>query len=601
MGKRTLKVILHEIDNLNILWQKLKQQADCKRLNYAFYTQLKDIYTLIRVKQHKSHQKFIIQDASPFERLFNQFTEHHNTQLGSDQIAYVDKHIARLKNTRLKNKYANSLAYFYNIKNALDSHAIVSKTDDRGTILSVNSTFCSISGYSREELVGENHRLLNSKTHDLQFFQTMWKTILSGQNWKGTVCNRKKDGGLYWVESTITPIFDEQKNLQGFISIRTDVTPTIIAQQEAEAANQAKSKFLASMSHELRTPLNAVIGYSQLLHRQAQDDITRGHIELIESSGKYLLGLINELLDLSRIEAGGFTISLETVDLIDVIQQTCAIVKPLADKKAIQLECPHYDTPRLLVRADFTRLKQVLLNLITNAIKYNEHNGQVKILVESNITTSSETPTTRVSIQDTGYGIAAEKQKHIFEPFNRLGYETSNTEGTGIGLSISKNLIELMQGRMGFDSELNVGSCFWFELEQAAQTQPIIEHNPVAQSRAQTLLYIEDNPINMALMEDIFEQYPQQKLMISPNGEHGIALAQEHLPDIVILDINLPDLDGAQILQRLKQLPTLQQKSTQFIALTAQDNLDFKSAGFDHYLIKPITFNAIQRLLGESD
>ncbi len=594
MGKRSLYLIQNEIESLDILWQKWRADLSNKRLENAFISQLNNLTLLISVNHRSQARKFIIKQSRAFKQLIDQVNDFCHHLVDNNKLSQINQSLSALHQVELKEKYQASLAYFYNLKHPLDSHAIVSSTDQYGTILSVNSTFCQISGYAKESLIGENHCLLNSKTHDQTFFQTMWKTILNGQTWKGIVCNRKKNGQLYWVESTITPRFNDNQELEGFISIRTDVTPTIIAQQEAEAANAAKSKFLASMTHELRTPLNSIIGYSQLLQTSQLDSKQLQHLELIQNSGKYLLSLINELLDLSSIEAGAFSISIEPIDIQHTLEECLRLVSPLAQQKAITLHWQsNIDTP-IFVEGDLTRVKQVIINFLTNAVKYNHPQGEVW----ASITPNTENQCLRLSIKDNGFGIAPDKQKHVFEPFNRLGFEASNTEGTGIGLSITKNLIELMHGQIGFESSENQGSLFWFELPITQATLNTLPPSVTALPSARpTLLYIEDNPLNMALMEDMLAQLGEYTLFIAPTGEYGLQQARDHHPDIVLIDLNLPGLNGGETLSLLKSLTNLQDIGTRFYAISAQANVDFAQMGFDGYLLKPLNMDALAALV----
>jgi PAS domain S-box-containing protein len=593
MGKRSLYLIQNEIESLDILWQKWQADLSNKRLENAFISQLNNLTLLISVNHRSQARKFIIKQSRAFKQLIDQVNDFCHHLVDNKRLARINKSLGALHQVELKEKYQASLAYFYNLKHPLDSHAIVSSTDQYGTILSVNSTFCQISGYAKEELIGENHRLLNSKTHDKSFFERMWQKILSGQTWKGTVCNRKKNGQLYWVESTITPRFSDNQELEGFISIRTDVTPTIIAQQEAEAANAAKSKFLASMTHELRTPLNSIIGYSQLLQTSQLDNKQLQHLELIQNSGKYLLSLINELLDLSSIEAGAFSISIEPIDIQQTLEECLRLVSPLAEQKHITLHWHTNADTALCVEGDLTRVKQVIINFLTNAIKYNHPQGDVWACV----TPIAENQCVRLSIQDNGFGIAQNKQKHVFEPFNRLGFEASDTEGTGIGLSITKNLIELMNGQIGFESTEHQGSLFWFELPMTKTTLHTLPASTAAPTTRPTLLYIEDNPLNMALMEDMLAQLGEFALFIAPTGEYGLQQARDHQPDIILIDLNLPGLNGSETLSLLKSLPNLQDIGTRFYALSAQANADFDQMGFDGYLLKPLNMDALAALL----
>ncbi len=351
------------------------------------------------------------------------------------------------------------------LRHAINQHAIVSATDEHGTIVEVNDKFCSISGYSREELTGRNHNIVKSGIHPDSLYRDMWTTITGGSVWQGTVCNRKKDGGYYWVEATIVPILDEDGRPWRYISIRTDITALkmseanlIAARDEAQAANQAKSLFLSNMSHELRTPLNAILGFGQLL--EADPTLTPDQFDSVQEmthAGRHLLELVNEVLDLARIESGRMALTLGPIVLDDLVDECLSLTTPLAANRGIRFTLPAV-SGRIL-QADRTRLKQALLNLLSNAVKYNSPGGEVRLEYEE-----PDERCIRIHVHDSGAGIAPEQVPELFQPFHRLGQELGEVEGTGIGLVITKRLIEAMGGRVGADSTLGEGSDFWLEL-----------------------------------------------------------------------------------------------------------------------------------------
>jgi len=354
-------------------------------------------------------------------------------------------------------------------KAALDEHAIVSITDVSGTITYVNEKFCSISGYSRDELIGQNHRMLKSDEHSPDFYMTLWRTISDGDIWRGNIKNLNKDGSYYWVDATIVPFLDEAGKPFQYVAIRTDITDRIdaarraeIAEAEAIEANQAKSEFLSAMSHELRTPMNAILGFAQLLRDYPDQPLSEeqsAHVKQIVDGGQHLLGLVNEILDLSRIEAGRLEIAVQPVTLADFVHGSLNLLRPLAEERQISISVGGGISPVMAVDADPDRLKQVLLNLVSNAVKYNRDGGKVVIdacPIDDNAV--------RISIEDTGIGISESRRSEVFRPFSRLGAEASKVEGTGIGLTISRQLIEAMGGAMDFDSVPDEGSTFWIEL-----------------------------------------------------------------------------------------------------------------------------------------
>ncbi len=369
-----------------------------------------------------------------------------------------------------------------------------------------------------------------------------------------------------------------------------------MAMEEAKSANQAKSAFLSSMSHELRTPLNAILGFAQIL---TSDKLPSTLVQKKEfanhilKSGRHLLTLINEILDLAKIESGTVALSLEPVALPDLLQECETMMAPLAGQRGIRMLFPAACVAN--VTADRTRLKQVLLNLLSNAIKYNREGGAVVVDCSA-----GDAGRLRIVVQDTGMGLRPEQLPLLFQPFNRLGQESGAEEGTGIGLVVTKRLVELMGGTIGVASSLGAGSMFWVELQT---TDPVVlpPHAPVVPPPPSappapdglTLLYVEDNPANLNLVQEIVRFRPGLRLLTAPDGQLGIALARAHLPDLILMDINLPGIDGVEALRLLRADP--QTAHIPVIALTAnampRDIERGIAAGFFRYLIKPINID----------
>ncbi|QBE64309.1 ATP-binding protein [Pseudoduganella lutea] len=370
-----------------------------------------------------------------------------------------------------------------------------------------------------------------------------------------------------------------------------------MAMEEAKSANQAKSAFLSSMSHELRTPLNAILGFAQILTSDKLPSTLAQKKEFAQhilKSGRHLLTLINEILDLAKIESGAVALSMEPVALPDMLQECEAMMAPLATARGIRLLFPERCTTN--VTADRTRLKQVLLNLLSNAIKYNREGGAVVIDC-----TPSGAGLMRVSVQDTGMGLRPEQVRMLFQPFNRLGQEAGVEEGTGIGLVVTKRLVELMGGTIGVTSSPGVGSMFWIELKttEPVPVPPVQAMTPPAPGVSApardsiTLLYVEDNPANLKLVQEIIRFRPELRLLSAPDGQLGLELARAHLPDVVLLDINLPGMSGFDVLRQLRAEPRT--AGIPAIALTAnampRDVERGIAAGFFRYLIKPINID----------
>jgi CheY-like chemotaxis protein/two-component sensor histidine kinase len=360
------------------------------------------------------------------------------------------------------------------------------------------------------------------------------------------------------------------------------------------------------MSHELRTPLNAILGFAQLLESGVPAPTTSQLVRLqqIIKAGGYLLDLINEILDLAVIESGRLTLSRESVLLIDVIQECQAMIAPQAQKRDIQLSFLPFDTS-WYANADHTRVKQVMINLLSNAIKYNREHGS--IIVEC---TEPDPERIRISIKDSGKGLSSENLAQLFQPFNRLGQEEGAEEGTGIGLVVSKQLVELMGGKIGVKSKVGVGSEFWFELNRDVTPSLLDAHNLPTELMAKvpddtvmrSLLYVEDNPANLLLVEQIITGYPNMRMLSARDGYLGIALARTQQPDVILMDINLPGIDGFEALAILRDDPLTADIPVLAISANAmpRDIRKGMEAGFLGYLTKPIRMNEFNDALTQA-
>jgi PAS domain S-box-containing protein len=480
-------------------------------------------------------------------------------------------------------------------------------TNPSGIITDLNKQMEGLTGCTRDELIGAPFK--NYFT-DPERAEAGIKLVLNEKkitNYELTA--RARDGRETVVSYNATTFYDRDRKLQGVFAAARDVTERKRLDQAlqdqnvelekakiaAEKANLAKSEFLSSMSHELRTPLSAILGFAQLMESDNPPPTPsqKASIEQILHAGWYLLKLINEILDLAQIESGKLSLSQEPVSLAEVMAECQAMMEPQAQKRGITMTFPRFDVPSF-VGADRTRLKQVLINLLANAIKYNQTGGTV--VVEC---APSAGEGARISIRDTGQGLDPEKLTQLFQPFNRLGQEAGAEEGTGIGLVMSKRVVELMGGVMGVESTVGQGSVFWFELSSAAAPQVAAGRDETAAAvppqvrqgaPLRTLLYVEDNPANLKLVEQLIARRSDIRLLSAVNGNLGISLARDHQPDVILMDINLPGMSGIEALKILREDAAT--AHIPVVALSAnampRDIQKGLQSGFFWYLTKPI-------------
>jgi PAS domain S-box-containing protein len=479
-------------------------------------------------------------------------------------------------------------------------------TDPAGIITDVNRQMELLTDCTRDELIGAPFKNFFTDTDRAAAGINLVLNEKKVSNYELTA--RTRDGRETVVSYNATTFYDRERNLQGVFAAARDVTERKrldrvlldknleleTARAVAEKANSAKSDFLSSMSHELRSPLNAILGFAQLMESETPtpNDLQQGRTAQILRAGWHLLNLINEILDLTKIESRQFAYSMEPVHLGKILDECQSMMEPKARQHDIATCFAPVDMD-LFVLADSTRLRQVFINLLTNAIKYNRPLGMVEVLC-------SQRPNkrVRVSIRDTGLGLSPGQQVQLFQAFNRLGQEAGGVEGTGIGLVVAKQLVELMGGNIGVRSTVGEGSVFWIELDTVDCKQVSLDGSdlilklPVVArtNRERTLLYVEDNPANMELMQQIIERHPKIRLLTAGNGLAGIELARTELPDVILLDINLPGINGFEVLELLrKDLLTAHIPALALSANAMESDIQKGSeAGFLRYLTKPI-------------
>ncbi|NKD77592.1 response regulator [Haematospirillum sp. H1815] len=484
-----------------------------------------------------------------------------------------------------------------------------------GRISLVSDRFFSVSGLARERIVGRRLSELveNGTISDVsqgaesieEMMEQRAPLIRYDMSMQGI------EERLYFLINA-KPVYDFNGDFTGYRGTGRDITQSRLfetrldeARTEAERANAAKSHFLASMSHELRTPLNAILGFAQLLRAASANALTsaqKKYVQHILDAGDHLLRLINEILDLARIEAGKVDLSVENVDVRLLVTESTALLEPLAAKRQITIHAEGSTDP-VFVMADRSRLKQVIINLGSNAIKYNREAGHVYF----KISPAPEAGHVRVTVQDTGIGIAPEMLKKVFEPFNRLGAEATNIEGTGIGLTVTSQILAHMNGKIGVESTQGVGSSFWFDLPAGdntvkAKQEEIVEELPAGSGeKPLKVLYVEDNPANRDLMRDVMDLRENVTLVMAEDGATGISMALSEKPDLILLDIHLPDMTGIEIAQRLRG--GVLDRPVPIIAVSAgamkKDIERARDAGIDDYICKPFNISQMLTLLDQ--
>lgn len=469
--------------------------------------------------------------------------------------------------------------------------------------LGCNNLFAYDAGLkSNEEIIGKTDNDLPWGKAEAELYRSDDKKVIESGlpkvNYEES--QTREDGLETWLETNKIPLKNSSGDVIGVLGSYSDITDRknaekeiIKAKEEAEHANNAKSDFLSSMSHELRTPLNAILGFSQLMEMDdSLSTLVKEDVKEINKAGHHLLNLINEVLDLAKIETGHIDLLVESIVYEELIFECVSLIDPIAKQHDIQIHISS-NTRGIAIRADSIRLKQVIINLLSNAIKYNRRGGQVNIDV--NLTNDN---LYRISIKDTGTGIKEENLNGLFESFNRLEAENTDIEGTGIGLVITKRLVELMGGKIGVETEFGVGSIFWIEMpgefimenELGVLKEDNVTPQAIDDRTEHNVLYIEDNPSNLKLVIQLFSRIPHIHLFTAHTPSLGIELAEIKRPELILLDINLPEMDGYKVLEKLRHNNKTSHIPVVAISANAMSK-DLKraaEAGFDNYLTKPL-------------
>jgi two-component system, sensor histidine kinase and response regulator len=503
---------------------------------------------------------------------------------------------------------------------AMDQSCIVARTDADGIITFANEKLTSVSKYKTEELLGRNHRIVNSGHHPKEFFKDLWDTITSGKTWRGEIKNRAKDGSIYWVDSTIVPFCDKAGKPFQYIAIRKDITALKRIEEElraakdvAERASKAKSEFLANMSHEIRTPLNGIMGMTDLALDTELNAEQREYLETVKSSSDALLTVINDILDFSKIEAGKMELEQAEFDLRETVESTLRTLSVRANEKKLELLCDIANDVPLAVRGDAVRLRQVIMNLTGNAIKFTDH-GEVIVKVTREADEGGEV-TLHFVVCDTGVGILQSKVEEIFKPFSQADSSTTRKYGgTGLGLTISARLVRMMGGKIWVESEVGVGSKFHFTVRAGECAN--VENHPVCggipeRLRGLRVLVVDDNETNRRIltamlgnwcMEPICAESAEQALaLLDAAKEGGEAFA------LIVTDAHMPEMDGFELVERIRQRPG--SASPAIVMLTSAGGRgDFERCErlkIAAYLLKPIRQvelkSAVMRVMDEHE
>lgn len=519
-------------------------------------------------------------------------------------------------NTELGKRVEERTAEISKLSEAvIHSPANVIITNTKGEIEYVNPKFTEVTGYTEEEILGENPRILNSGFHEKMFFENLWKTIKAGKVWKGEICNKIKSGEIIWENVSISSIKNKNSKITHFVAVREDITRKKKMEKElekakeiAEAANLAKSEFLANMSHEIRTPMNSVLGFAELLSNMVESDIQKSYLESIKSSGKNLLTIINDILDLSKIEAGKLVLEYNFIDIRAFFDEIKSIFSLTSEEKGVKFYVNISDEVPQLMYLDEIRLHQVIINILGNAFKFTAK-GYVKVILSViNKKANDETGTfdLRIDVSDTGIGIQRDSISEIFESFHQQeGQNTKKYGGTGLGLSITKKLVHLMNGEIDLKSKVNKGSTFSLIFKQIKFSD---DKSEVDESKlfeldsvnfvGSTILIVDDTSDNRKYLAGALMKY-NLNVLEAADGHQALSICRMEKPQLIITDIRMPKMNGFELLKNIKKIKAL--KDVPIIAATASVMPDsigrIKTANFSGILKKPFQVNELLKEL----
>ena len=496
-------------------------------------------------------------------------------------IVYIREVVVSLEAQKLRNE----LQQFFD---ALNESAIVSKTDPKGVITYVNTKFCDVSGYSKEELIGQSHNIIRHPDMPREVFKELWKTLQNKKVFKATIKNRTKDGGFYFVDTSIMPILDLDGTIEEYLGVRYDVTELIKARDMAISGEKAKSEFLSNMSHELRTPLNAIVGFSSILSRTIKEAKHLKYLSNIQESSANLIGLINDILDLSKLQSGNFSLSFHAFNLKESIQILLERFTTLIENSALDFQVSIEENANVSLSGDWLRISQIISNLVSNAIKFTPQGKKIEFKV------AYKDSKLLVNVIDEGIGLSQEAQEKIFKPFEQADNSTTRTYGgTGLGLSIVLNLVKQMQGEISLTSVEGKGSNFGVSLPLQELQKPDVLEALVDETQEREALYghvliAEDNKTNQMLIKVFMEEFGLS-YKIANDGVEAVDMFGCEKFDLVLMDENMPNLGGCEAMKRIHSLYGYE---VPIIALTANamtgDRERFIKEGMTDYISKPI-------------